>query len=137
MPKQQTSHADVKDYLEKLSTAAEANGADLAHVAGSRAKLVGVIGEIKEISQQQASLTAGKQEATKKIRQLLAQGQRLATILRAAVKENYGTGAEKVAEFGLQPFRGRKAKAPKPVTPESAHPTEPTTAPAAPTNTHQ
>jgi hypothetical protein len=41
-------------------------------------------------------------------------------MLRQGVKQHYGIRSEKLAEFGLQPFRGRKTKTepePKPETP--------------------
>jgi len=44
--------------------------------------------------------------------------------LRTALKQHYGIRAEKLAEFGMQPFRGRnltaKAKQPKPAASEPA-----------------
>jgi hypothetical protein len=136
MPSKESTQVEIKGSLQELHVALEANGPDLAHVQGSRAKLAGIVTRIEEITQQQAAMTAGKQEASKQLRLLLRQGKRLATLLRVAVKENYGSDSEKVVEFGLQPFRGRKAKASKPVTPETAHPAEPAAAPPASTNSH-
>lgn len=37
-------------------------------------------------------------------------GQRLATLMRKAVQQHYGAGSEKLVQFGVQPFRGRKTK---------------------------
>jgi hypothetical protein len=37
---------------------------------------------------------------------------RLGTVLRFAVKQHFGIRAEKLTEFSLQPFRGRKRQAP-------------------------
>ena len=36
---------------------------------------------------------------------------RLATVLRLSLKQFYGPTAEKLVEFGIQPFRGREPKA--------------------------
>jgi len=36
---------------------------------------------------------------------------RLGNALRAMIKEHYGVRSEKLAEFGIQPFRGRPRKA--------------------------
>jgi len=36
-----------------------------------------------------------------------ARGRRLATVLRTSVREHYGNRNQKLAEFGLQPLRGR------------------------------
>jgi hypothetical protein len=51
------------------------------------------------------------------------------SILRVSLKDHYGPRAEKLAELGIQPFRGRKPKPPAelepgtevpgPITPES------------------
>jgi hypothetical protein len=52
---------------------------------------------------------------------VLTEGSRLTSLLRQALKEHYGIRSEKLDEFGLQPFRGRKAK-PAPETPQPAPP---------------
>ena len=41
---------------------------------------------------------------------LISEGDRLANVLLTSIKEHYGIRSEKVAEFGAQPFRGRKPK---------------------------
>jgi len=41
----------------------------------------------------------------------VAAGKKLVTFLRTGVKEHYGNRAEKVAEFGVQPFRRRTRQA--------------------------
>jgi len=46
---------------------------------------------------------------------MLTEGGRLTALLRHALKQHYGIRSEKLAEFGLQPFRGRKQ--PEPSTP--------------------
>jgi len=63
------------------------------------------------------AVRAGKQEASKQLRLLTSDSLRLASVVFAAVKEHYGSREEKIAEFGLQPFRGRKVK-PAPEEPE-------------------
>ncbi len=40
----------------------------------------------------------------------MIEGAKLATVMRGGLKHRYGSRAEKLTEFGLQPFRGRKAK---------------------------
>jgi hypothetical protein len=100
-----------------LSSALEANAEDLVHLDGARLRLAEILGEAEGIAQQQAALTASKQEASRKLKVSLVEGQRLASGLRSFLQQNYGTRSEKLAEFGLQPFRGRKARTPK--TPQS------------------
>jgi len=115
--------------LGRLSAALGANAADLAHLDGARLRLAKIVGDVEGIAQQQAALTASKQDASKKLRDLLVEGQRLASGMNKFLQEHYGNRSEKLAEFGLQPFRGRKARTPKtPTTPEP--PTTPTPAPA-------
>ena len=73
-----------------------------------------------EIGKQQAGLTASKQDLSKQLRVVITEGDRLATLMRSAIKQHYGIRTEKVAEFGVKPFRGkpRKSKSPVPETPE-------------------
>jgi hypothetical protein len=90
----------------------EANKDQLPHLEMFRLKLGGVVTQALEAGKQQAALKASKQESSKQFRQFLIQGQRLANVIRTAVKEHFGPREEKVAEFGLPVFRGRKAKPP-------------------------
>ena len=96
-----------------------ANALELPQLEAPRSKLASRLARAQEIKKQQATMTASKQEASKELRLLLTEGQRLANVMRAMIKEHYGIRAEKLAEFGLQPFRGRnrKAKTPAPETP--------------------
>jgi len=86
--------------------------------------------EALEVSKEQAALIASKQEASKRLGKLLTEGQRVATGVGKLLKEHYGLDSEKLAEFGLQPFRGRARKA-KPVTPPSPAGTSPAHSPTA------
>jgi hypothetical protein len=116
--------------LQKLSTALAANGGDLQHLQGSITQLATLLTQAQEAAKQQAAFMAGKQEASKQLNTFVTEGERLATVLQLAVKQHYGIRAEKLAEFGVQPFRGRtKAKA-APETPTPATP-PPSTGPAA------
>jgi hypothetical protein len=104
--------------VTRLITALAANAADLPHLEGTRAKLEKLLAETQATVQAQSALTAGKQELSKQLREQVVEGQRLTTALRKLLKQNYGVGSEKLAEFGVQPFRGRKAKpAPAPTPP--------------------
>ena len=67
------------------------------------------------------------QELSKQIKTLVTEGQRLANLLRSALKEHYGIRSEKLAEFNVQPFRGRRLKA-KPA-PEGSGTPEPSQSP--------
>lgn len=110
MPRQ-SKYTGIVGDLQRLLGAMEANREELPQMEPFRAKLVGILTQAQEATQQQAALKASKQDSSKRLQRLLSDGQRLATVVRTAVKEHYGVREEKVAEFGLQPFRGRKAKA--------------------------
>jgi hypothetical protein len=96
-----------------------ANSADLTHLEPLRAQLAAQLDKAVDIGRQQAGFIASKQDMSKQLRAVITEGNRLATLLRSAIKQHYGIRAEKVAEFGVQPFRGktRKAKTPVPGTP--------------------
>jgi chromosome segregation ATPase len=96
--------------LSRLVAALTANAAELPHLEGVRARLEKTVAEAQEMAKQQAALTASKQEASKRLKELLTEGNRMATGVSRLITENYGLRAEKLAEFGLQPFRGRSLK---------------------------
>jgi hypothetical protein len=117
--------------LQRLSAALNANGADLPQFEGSRAQFAALLAQAQEMAKQQAAATAVKQEASLQLKTLLTEGERLGTVLQLAVKQHYGIRAEKLAEFGMQPFRGRPRKAAAPAPGPTPHP--PTTTPPPPT----
>jgi hypothetical protein len=127
MPRE-TTHAGILGQWQRLLAPLEANAGELTHLEGSRTKLAALLTRAQAINRDQAAQTAAKQEASRQIRTVLPDGERLATLLRQAVREHYGPRSEKLAEFGLQPFRGRRRpatapdepEAPPPVTPEAA-----------------
>jgi len=110
------SYAEVVTGWERDLTATERNLKDIPQVDIPRQKLQGILDEVRELSAEQASLTARKQEASKRIQALIVQGRKVATVLRTLVREHYGNRSEKLAEFNLQPFRGRPRQA-KPTVP--------------------
>ena len=126
----ETTYAGILGDLQRLMGVIEANKAELPQLEPFWIKLEGVLTQALGVSQQQAALKAAKQEASKQMRRLTSEGQRLANVIRTAVKEHYGIREEKIAEFGLQPFRGRKVgltKKRKPSAPPDGGPAGPTT----------
>ncbi len=121
----ETRSAGIMGDLQRLSVTMEANKEVLPQLEPYRLKLTGVVTQIFDIAKQQAAFKVGKQESSKQLRKLLTQGNRVADVVRTAVRDHFGPEAEKVAEFGVQPFRGLKAKAatpaptpaPVPITP--------------------
>jgi hypothetical protein len=122
----ETKYTGIVGDLQRLSGTMEANREELPQLEPFRLKLGGILVQLFAIFQQQAELKASKQESSKQLQQLLSDGQRLATVVRGAVKEHYGIREEKITEFGLQPFRGRKGKpataTPPPTPPPPAGP---------------
>lgn len=97
------------------------------HLEGHRVELEEKMVLFKDLSAQHAALTTSKQEVGKKMQTLFRQVETLVAFIRAGVRQHFGKDSEKMIEFGLQPFRGRKTseeKADKPKRSEaSAEPT--------------
>ena len=111
MPRRHTTQAGMLGDLQVLLTALAASGEDLAHLETSRAKLETMLDHAYDASTRQANAAAVKQEATRQLQTLMSDSTRLGNALRAMIKEHYGVRSEKLAEFGIQPFRGRPRKA--------------------------
>jgi len=94
----------------RLNVTVQANSADLPYLETLRAKLDALHAQGVDLTKEQGALRASKQEKSQALQAVIAEGSRLATLLRSAVKQHYGPGSEKLAEFGVQPFRGRKVK---------------------------
>jgi type II secretory pathway component PulF len=121
---QETTNAGMQGDWKRLVVAIEANAAELGHLEVPRVKLGGLLAQAEEINKQHKALTASKLEASRQLKLLMTEGQRLSNALRTMLREHYGIRAEKLAEFGLQPFRGRNRKSKK--APAEPTPTEPT-----------
>jgi hypothetical protein len=126
----ETTNAAKLGVLQTFAAAIAANTAELPHLEKSCLQYVEMVGNLQGIAKEQAALVASKQEASKQFRTLLLDCQRLATVLRVAIKQHYGIRSEKLAEYNLQPFRGRKAsekrrskKQPEPVATQPTRPT--------------
>ncbi len=96
--------------LQRLLARLTSNREELQHLEPSRARFEALFARIQEAADRQALYTASKQEATQQLKAHLTEAERLATILQLAVKQHYGIRAEKLTDFGLQPFRGRARK---------------------------
>lgn len=106
MFKSQSYAASVNEWEEWLA-ALERNIDELPQLEIPRDRLQTIVNQIRTFATEQAAHTAERQQATKRVEFLLVQGRKLATVIRTAVREHYGNRSEKLAEFGLQPFRGR------------------------------
>ena len=107
---QPTSQADYLNAFQHRLNALEANIDELQHLDSRRLKLQEIYKAAILAHQDQSAATAAKQDASRKLAALLAEGQAVMTFLNAGIREHYGKDSEKLAEFKLQPFRGRRAK---------------------------
>jgi|1185.fasta_scaffold742022_1 hypothetical protein len=127
--KKETTQAGVMGSLQKFQGKLEANSADLPHLEVPRAQLRAMLTRFEELSKQQGAMRASKQEASKEMQTIVDSAQQLGSGLRAMVKIHYGRRSEKLSEFDLQPFRGRKTKAQAPETPGTPAPSPQSPAP--------
>ena len=120
----ETTHAGKLGDWQRILAPLAANAADLAHLEVPRAKLAALLVEAVDLKKQQAASQATKEMSSQQLQAMIVDGQRLAALLRQAVKQHYGPRSPKLSEFNLQPFRGRPKSAkttptPTPPAPES------------------
>jgi hypothetical protein len=111
------SYAETVNGWEELLTALEDNSGELQQLDLPRQRLQSIVDQIRVFSAEQAALTASRQQATERVYYLLAQGRKLATVLRSSVREHYGNRSQKIAEFGLQPLHTRPRSTDNPLPP--------------------
>jgi len=108
-------YADHIKEWEELSASLAAIASELPHLDPQRAALDKFLGEARALTQQQANFQSGKQKTSVELRQVMSEGMKVATVLRVTLKQLYGNRSDDLVKFGIQPFRGRKAKpAPEP-----------------------
>jgi hypothetical protein len=115
---------------QELTASLAANSAELPHLEGHRTRLAELLRQAQELANQQAALTASKQETSKQLQGLISEGRKIATFLRVGVKQHYGNRAEKLIEFRLRPFRSRSR--PTELKPPTTEPNPPATTPSTP-----
>ena len=108
---QERTYAGSLGDLERLIAALFANAEDLPELEGTRVRLEQILDLTRETLQEQAALIARKQDASRRVLRLISDGQRVVTGARKILRARYGLNSEKLAEFGIQPFRGRKRRA--------------------------
>ncbi len=106
----ETTYTGKLGALQRLNAALATNSGDLPDLEGSRTKLAGMQTQAQDAVKRQAELKAEKQELSQQLRIIFTESDRLATAVRQTLKTHYGIRSEKLVEFGVQPFRGRKAK---------------------------
>ena len=128
-------------YMNKINGWAQtfagvkANPQETEHLQPGAVRLQGLHTRAGELSVRQASLTTAKQEVTKELQQVIREGDALADFLRTGARAHFGPDSEKMIEFGMLPFRGKKtspekSKARKSKAPWTSGPETETPAPA-------
>ncbi len=95
----------IQKNLELRKKAVEANRQELPHLEESLVKIDGVLSDVKDLTAQQASLSATKQDISKRLAERMREGERVMAFVDTCVRQRYGNRSEKLVEFGLQPFR--------------------------------
>jgi hypothetical protein len=108
----ETTYSGILGELQRLLTAMAATIGEIPHLEPSRVRFGEILGQAQDLARRQAALAAEKQVVTDQFQTALLDGRRLATMLRKGLQQHYGIRSERLTEFGLQPFRGRKP--PKP-----------------------
>jgi hypothetical protein len=101
------SYAEDQKKMQLRNEAVAANAVDLPHLEMKRPRLNDVLNEVRSLTTEQASMKARKQEVSQRLARLMKEGNALVAFIDVGVKQHYGNRAEKLAEFGLQPFRDR------------------------------
>jgi hypothetical protein len=109
---------------ERFLTALAANLNDFSHLEEHRGQLQLLLERARALTVEHNLHTAAKQDAARQLAEVLAEGSKLATFLRNAVKVRYGNRNDKLLEFGVPPLRRRR---------RSLEPQEKPTPTAAPT----
>ncbi len=84
-----------------------ANATELVHLEPKLERFDELQFLADDLTAEQASLTAKKQDVSKRLAEVIKEESALSAFLDAGVKQHYGNRAEKLAEFGLQPLRRR------------------------------
>jgi hypothetical protein len=100
-----TSFAETERNLELRLKALEAKQEELPHMEVPRQRGVAMLSEMKDLLVRQASLTADKQETSKRLATLNSEARVLMTSMDSALRAQYGTRSERLLEFGRRPLR--------------------------------
>ena len=124
-----TSQADLLKSWE-LFLAAAADNPTEPGLEGLQFQLQTTWEGARDLLAQKALLRSQLQQASRDLDQLLATGRDMFSRLSHVVKGRFGTRAEKLAQFGLQPLRPARKPKPKEKPPEEAQSATQTAAPA-------
>jgi hypothetical protein len=124
----ETTYSGILGEWQRLLDAMSANTTDLPHLELARSLFVDHLNQTQALLRRQAAQVAEKQQSSQDLRVKISDGQRMATMLRQGIKQYFGIRSEKMAEFGLAPYRGRTGRK-KPGNPDPPPPPTETAAP--------
>jgi hypothetical protein len=96
------------DEWEKLLAAVTVNKDDLPYIETYKQQLEVEMAGARAASIRQSASQAEAQQASRDLEGFLTRGHDLANRMRAGIKTRYGNKGEKLKEFGMKVFRGRK-----------------------------
>ena len=104
---QPSSQADFLKSWQLRLRALEAKADELADLAPAQAKLQDIETRAQVAFRAQSAATAAKQEGSKELTTLIAEGRLVMAFLNAGLRQHFGKDSEQLAGFNLMPFRGR------------------------------
>lgn len=112
---------------EQVAAGVTANESQVPELVPGLSRLQAIIVLMRGLYQQYTMLRASKQDLAQQIQEALREGDAIADFLKTGARAHYGNDSEKLVEFGIQPFRGRRrTKSPEPPPPpETAAPSDP------------
>lgn len=112
--REKKAFAQVTADWDQLLAAVEANRADLPEVEAFRVQLEANLEDLRAAQARRASLEAERLQATRAVKVSLVHGRALASRIRFWVRGQYGDQSDKLVEFGMKPYRGRRPARGKP-----------------------
>jgi len=103
----ETTYAGKLGDWQRILAPLDANAADLPHLEIPRTQLAELLTKAVGMKKQQAASRATQQTASQELQVTIVEGQRLAALLRQAVRQHYGPASPKLTEFNVKVFRGR------------------------------
>ncbi len=102
------THADsMKGWKHRLQALSD-NSEEVLHLQTKREKLQGIYEGTLGALREQSTAKASKQEASRHLEALIAEGNKVDNFLCVGLREHYGNRNEKLAEFDIQPLRTRR-----------------------------
>ncbi|HYG63725.1 MAG TPA: hypothetical protein VEL74_14180 [Thermoanaerobaculia bacterium] len=118
--KRQRTYTGSLGELRRALDAFNANASELGYLETQKNRIATLLDRGLELARQQAALTASRQDVSKRLKITIEEARRSLSAVRATLKDHYGPRSEKLVEFGIQPFRGRKPKPEEPSLEQNA-----------------